>query len=506
MKKIVLILVLILSSLDMGNVLAATDYDHNELLDYPGYGEAMYESIVEQTTFISGRYTENKDYVNESINKITDYAKGWWNEYERISNMPPKEKIREMVNASGGYLLTVGDFIKKIFSDGEESEIINPPSEINPLDYYYIKESGKNSFSILPGYGISYLHNDYSRYSIAGSLTASSSLRSNRNYNVTIAMGGSQQILADVSPDKRNEIINDYNFYISSTGIGAMDKLLSHADKLAYRIIEIQSLNPVDRISNRDNNFKTINNFLKDNPINIATPQPKAYLSCPDGTRINMSINGGTFLDVNGQVMQVSKDGTATVSSQICNLGWEKPTVGYIPGTDQVGITTPDGKTIDAETGERITEDGEIDDELEDGCGTLCAIGKMLKGLGDIAKSIAGLAVKILDGLLGLFVPDNLDFLTEEFKRVTAALQEKISITEDLKSSIKGLFVDGGSNPLNELVIDLPAMSGPISLNNFTFLDTGVPILRRIIGAIFSLYTIFYVYRKIVGKGGIMEK
>src|SRR5690606_17015218 len=103
-------------------------------------------------------------------------------------------------------------------------------------------------------------------------------------------------------------------------------------------------------------------------------------------------------------------DGTAQISSQICNLGWEKPKVQYIDETGQVGISTPDGKTIDAETGDPIFLDGEIDDSLEGCDGVLCAIGKLLSGLGSIAKAIAAIPLKILDGLFELvkkiFIPE----------------------------------------------------------------------------------------------------
>lgn len=59
---------------------ANTEYDHEALMEYEGYGQAIYETIVEESMFVTGQYAKNKEYVNKSIDQIRDYAKFWWNE------------------------------------------------------------------------------------------------------------------------------------------------------------------------------------------------------------------------------------------------------------------------------------------------------------------------------------------------------------------------------------------------------------------------------------------
>lgn len=500
MKKTLIVLMIfsILSINIWPNVNAAVvDYDHNELLDYPGYAEAMYESIVEQTTFISGRYTENKEYVNQSINQVTDYAKGWWDEYMRISDLPPKEKIREMINASGGYLLTVGDFIKNLFTDAEKSDSLNPKTIRdgilckNPNAQHLIFPCDEN-------YNIYFSWNSYEGF------------KTHEAPSATIYVGGGTGYTSldinsrtiDIRSSATWQQVSLYsNSLILEHDVSKFTPLLSLFD-VSWSLIRKSDKQIVQPSSGR---FTPLRNHVVNNNPTLVTPQPKAYLSCPDGTRINMSINGGTFLDVNGQVMQVSKDGTATVSSQICNLGWEKPTIKYIDDTDQIGITTPDGKIIDAETGETIT--GEFDDELEDGCGTLCAIGKMLKGLGEVAKSIAGLATKILDGLIGLFVPDNLDFVQEKFNETKAKFEEKFAILDTLMDVFGGLSAHESENILMNYSFSLPITGDKeYKLFEFEAINNFIPYMKRFVSGILIMYTLLFVYRKIVGTGGVMEK
>lgn len=482
---IVMAVVLFVNSYDL-TVFANTDYDHNELLDYAGYGEAMYETIVEQTTFISGRYTENKDYVNETINQITDYGKGWWDEYMRISNMPPKEKLREMINASGGYLLTVGDFIKNLFNDANESEVIAPPPQYNGV---IITDVNSHFFRVPKGYYMQFSHKTG-----VNKVTTSGALLAFKGNTVALDVAG------EITPYKPftstdSAIFNSlYNNFKASDNVSHFLTLLSYFNVSVTVKMEGEQPKPINA------NFDRLNRYIQNTSPKIVTPQPKAYLSCPDGTRINMSINGSTFLDINGQVMQVSKDGTATVNSQLCNLGWEKPKVEYIPGTDQVGITTPDGNTIDAETGESIS--GEFDDELEDGCGTLCAIGKMLKGLGTIAAAIASIPLKILDGLFELikkivvppenYLTEQMDTIKEEF--FNEEIEEGIQSIEELSNAGGGTFE---SVQVSIMGVDNVMVVDSSSVNKS--LDTIHSWIRGIFYPLLLFFNINMLYRLIRG-------
>ncbi len=504
-------------------VFANTDYNHNELLEYPGYGEAMYESIVEQTTFISGRYTENKDYVNQSINQVTDYAKGWWDEYMRISNMEPKEKIREMINSAGGYALTVGDFIKNLFNGFDEKE--NTGSTEPDYSGYekYLRvdpNNPKNKVVALTGYaitltfppnnelGYSFTHEGIN--SVSYTLTGQNGGKG-AHYGFHIngysirSVYASEAVVASVFQRASN-----------STTVGSIVSMiqLSGATMIITKNKVPVSIDTKPII--RNPGIKTINNYLKENPVQVVTPKPTAYLSCPDGTRINMKINGGTFLDVKGNIMSVDKNGTATIDSQICNLGWEKPKIQYIDGTDQVGISTPDNEIIDAETGETIVGGGddEFDDEIKDGCGTLCALGKLLSGLGTIAKAIAGIPLKILDGLLELikkvFLPSetfwstNLDGLKDKFFH--EELKEVQNGVESLESVGGGQFSDVNVSLLgvdNIKLID----SSPINMT----LDTIHSWVRGFFYPLLLFFNINQMYRVIrgtslIGIGGKKEE
>lgn len=68
-------------------------------------------------------------------------------------------------------------------------------------------------------------------------------------------------------------------------------------------------------------------------------------------------------------------------------------------------------------------------------------------------------------------------------------------------------FVQENTNPLANLSINLPATGGqPIDVMPTTFVEQHVPTLKKVMSGFIVIMTIFYVYRKITGRGGVMEK
>lgn len=473
---------------------AANDYNHAELLEYEGYGQAMYESIVEQTTYISGQYTDNKEYVTQSIDEIKSYADFWkndFNNWDQSCNNDFTGCMRGMLEGTGGLVLTVGDFIKNLFSDYEETFLSTPP--VIDSEFYH--------------------HDGHSRYTLRNGLVFSSNLKE-LDGQYAVNFGAWKQ-----SASARNLIIsiNSYDIEIPYDNASeSQTKMQEIRDVLPIGNLSsvLAVLNSVSGVSvsirngegeafpggdGGNPNISSINNYIKDNPVQIPMPQLAPTLVCPDGTKIKMGISGSTFIAVNGETMLVNKDGTAEVNGEICNLNWEKPTVKYDPEGNVI-TTQPDGTT---DTTDKVP--GFTDLEGCDG-GVFCAIAKLLDGLGSIVKAITGLVGKILDGILALFVPDDLSFLSTEFKRITDKLNEKIAITGTIKEMITSVFDGGSSNPLQDISINLPITNEPLSFGNVSFIEEGVPILRKAISGICILYTLLYVYRKITGRGGVMEK
>ncbi|MGE7984728.1 hypothetical protein [Solibacillus sp. NPDC093137] len=344
---------------------AAVNYDHNALLEYKGYGEAVYETVVEQTTFITGQYTDNKQYVKDSMGQIKDYANFWLNEQGTIhdacsgTQIFTKNCLGELTSSAGGYALTVGDFIKNLFTDYDKSiPVVNEPDysfyenaftwrlnyEKRPVltlkngwtaEFEYkgqktthtAKEGLNNDIFV-------YLYNDYTwdiyyRFYVAGFPTMGPKIGNDPSSEVTAA---------------RN------HFNANSGSVGGMMSLIYKAGgsiKVFYEGVEKPFVPTIPQRPMTD-----INNYIQESTPKMVAPQPKAYLSCPDGTRIDMAINGSTFLDASGQVMNVNRDGTAQISSQICNLGWEKQQVDYVD--DKPAITDPDGNWLDLITGELL--------------------------------------------------------------------------------------------------------------------------------------------------------
>lgn len=334
---------------------AAVNYDHNALLEYKGYGEAMYETIVDQTTFISGQYTENKQYVKDSIGQIKDYANFWLKEQGSLKDacggfqIFSKNCLGEMVSSGAGYALTVGDFIKNLFNDAANSDDFNEPID-DPYKNIVFKSANSAYITLASGYCIKFTSSNSCYTEVSPIYTFT-----NNFYGMALHFGDSTETNGSSVSKTQEENVEKsktYNQFMEVEGISRLSSFLS-VFGVSYSIIkkadnsEIPSRNP-------NNNYKSINNYVQDssNPIKTVVPQPKAYLNCPDGTRIDMAINGSTFLDASGQVMNVNTDGMAQVSSQICNLGWEKQKVDYVD--DKPAITDPDGNWMDIVTGELL--------------------------------------------------------------------------------------------------------------------------------------------------------
>lgn len=358
--KILICLVIVVTIIPT-NASAATPYNHQELSQYKGYGEIMYETVVDQTTFVTGQYTDNKQYVKDTFSEINDYAKFWLNEKDKISDVcrpsfdEPGRKFFTLdclgeISSSGlGYALTVGDTIKNLFSDKAKTEVSDNSSIDYENLYSYCLEYTKtmsiaatlktgcevivqyNGKTIYLDEKIKFLQIGYSsaEMKIYG-YTDDKSIIGNRIYGSKVYTRISE-LEEDYAVHRKN--FNNILSFLTGVGMGITVRINSE-------LLEDKSNNTP---------FKTINNYIQKEMPKITLPEPKAYLSCPDGTRINMVIDGGTFLDATGKVMHVGKDGVAIVDSRICNLNWEKPKIDYVD--DVPAIENADGDFIDILTG-----------------------------------------------------------------------------------------------------------------------------------------------------------
>lgn len=490
-------------------------YDHNELLQYPGYGEAMYQTVVEETAYITGQYTENKDFVSKTIDEIKDYAKFWGNEFNEFVKA---DSLRDAIERGGGLLLTVGDWFKKLFTDyGDE---YYPPDDegwsSNPFvisDPRCAKEKKYcNYYEVKKGY-VMKINNTYSLDNSDGFAQFgvwSRYYRDNlRTYQFTVYGFTSD---AKILNESAMELYESHHTGQGGSN-GNFSTIMSIASSLGVSITFETTgapgvpVKPTPSPTPYDDFRKNVQEKVN----NIAIPEPRPYLSCPNGTKIQMSVSGSTFLGVNGKAMIVNKDGTAQVDSAICQLNWDKPTVKYIDG--RTVIETPGKGYKDVETNEQVVpdknpvpgedgEDGEGEDEEgEDGeCGTLCALGKLTKFLLNFFE-------KLLDFFIKIFIPEDTDFLTNEFDKLKKVFDEKFKIVGSLEKTMSDFFVQENTNPLSNLSINLPATGGrPIDVMPTTFVEQHVPTLKKVMSGFIVIMTIFYVYRKITGRGGVMEK
>ena len=502
MKKIIIslcVFVLLFNVVSPAMAAVNEPYDHKALMEYDGYGKAMYETMVDQTTFITGQYTSNKEYVKKSINQVKDYAKFWWDEAKELNHA----SLTDVVSAGGGYLLTIGDWFKKMFGGYEEK--YHPPQIDTDVynKFVILKDGSDKEYMVDPEYEM-----------VIVSSLGQSIYRSRDGYiefNISGSWGGDIDGCTNV-----NELNAQLEFKVNGVGITARkDFYKSSVCDLAHwkdskpnnfgQVMRLASMFDVQiffkksgvvvtpPVKPTNDDFDRFKKYLDEKLDKIATPQPKPYLVCPNGSKIQMSVSGSTFLSADGTTMIVNKDGTAEVNSDICKLGWDKPVVKYIDG--RAAIETPEGWQ-DAETGKKI--DGNGGDDDDDECGMLCSLGKL-------ADFVLNFFEKLLKFLIEIFVPEDMDFITQGFDDLKIKFDEKLSILKTMKDFFTNLF-DAEQSPALDYELNLPAVGKPIKLMDMSLISVGVPIMKKVISAVIVLYTVIHVYRKIVGDGGVMEK
>lgn len=507
MKKIIMslcVFVLLFNVVSPAMAAVNEPYDHKALMEYDGYGKAMYETMVDQTTFITGQYTSNKEYVKKSINQVKDYAKFWWDEAKDLNHA----SLTDVVSAGGGYLLTIGDWFKKMFGGYEEK--YHPPIVIDDFykDFVTVHpwcakdkdDAFCDYFRINPPYEMMVdnetfdFEDGYFDFMWGGSYNAESYWIDGGFYARFDDVGRSYSIKKKIYGKSTTDAITSLRWYDIK---GDFNKavLLANLWGVSVRFIKKDDNTPIELPSNPSNDdFDRFKKYLDEKLDKIATPQPKPYLVCPNGSKIQMSVSGSTFLSVDGTTMIVNKDGTAEVNSEICKLGWDKPVVKYIDG--RAAIETPEGWQ-DAETGKKIDGNGNGGDD-DDECGMLCSLGKL-------AEFVLNFFEKLLEFFIKIFIPEDMDFITKGFDELKIKFDEKLSILKTMKDFFTNLF-DAEQSPALDYELNLPAVGKPIKLMDMSLISVGVPIMKKVISAVIVLYTVIHVYRKIVGDGGVMEK
>lgn len=518
LKKVTVILFIVVLLFNTSTILPVSadsnQYNHSELLEYEGYGDALYEGVVKETTYFTGKYTENKQYVSDTIDEFVDYANFWKNESSHFENYNGSyiDAMRDMLEMGGGYAITVGDWFKNLFNDYENHVQESAPGGNDNIDFSGVLGAfelyGAKSVRVKSGYTVSITYPNGNVYS----MKALDSFAANYSgsYN-------------DSEQYKNNPDVNNYSFtlsgpatYASETYRGTyaevkpvMDKFDANSLTLSGRLQNLYTIGGSLQVSKNgieipiikpsggnDENVRTINNYIQEGGIDnkqMPIPEPIPYLACPDETILNLKINGSEFITVSGTVQKVNKDGSAPVGSQTCVLDWNVPNVSYF--NDNAVIEDSEGNLKDVESGETVQESLACSGVID---GALCFLGKIFDFLDNL-----------LEFITEIFIPKDSAFIDEGFNEIQTLFNEKFEPIDMITNVFISPFEEGQglSNVLKDYTISLPILGDkPIKIINFEYVDFAVPYLKKIVGASMIIYTLWYVYRKITGNGGVMEK
>lgn len=493
MKKLIIIIVLLFSTL-FSNVpfASAVELSHKQMSDIygQGYHNALLETVVEVNAKASTRLEENRDLLTQYYDDTKGYINQRIQDYGNVSNFG--ELLIEQASGAMTLADSVLDLLSSFFK-GEESEVEPVPDSCTlttgsstygwhsaipsscPYSIYVKSPSGGNYVS--------------KRLTVGGMGTPP-----NVWYEAYIVSGGAY-VYGYVGEDR----------YVKpsqpTTLAGLAATISSMYPGKGYIATEPNGTPPnFGTADTRPTFYKNHFNNMKSNPSTIQPvyiPQLQPKLSCPDGDKVVQIDGRGGFVHANG--VPVNADG--------CTVYWQKPIVN-VDDDGKVTVTDPDtGETTD--TGVKPPKDKIPVEDKGEGCDSvLCFLGAVTSGIADLISSILGIVEEILDALLALFVPDNLDFISGEFDKLSAKFNEKFSLLSGLKDTITGVFQNSDSgNPLSDVNMSLPAAPGfNFNLDTITFIEPFVPRVKQIISGILFLMTIIYVYRKITGRGGVMEK
>lgn len=107
------------------------------------------------------------------------------------------------------------------------------------------------------------------------------------------------------------------------------------------------------------------------------------------------------------------------------------------------------------------------------------------------------------DKLVGVFMPDDFTFVEQQVKRLMKLINDKLP-TADLQDMFNSIFVASEKNPLEDLDIEISSLGLRFDFPDVD--DDWIVTLKRVVTAVVVLYTLVYVYRRVFGNNGVMEK
>lgn len=115
--------------------------------------------------------------------------------------------------------------------------------------------------------------------------------------------------------------------------------------------------------------------------------------------------------------------------------------------------------------------------------------------LGDTIKELNDLVQYIIDQLIYLIVPEDTDFLRENFSMLREAMSMKLEPVNMLKTQITASLMTEQKN-FENIEMNLP-IYGRVEFLNVEFLNYAVPKIRALISGIMIIVTSVWAYRKI---------
>lgn len=354
--KILLSIIIFFTSLIAFNTnVSATNYqyDHNALLQYEGYDNALYESMVKQTYYVAGAETGTQDYVNNTIDEVMEYA--YLYPAESCNNIGDCLGdffigVGDNIIQLGDYIITTGSWLPELFNSFNNQNGSQIPDEKVPInDYSSIEQAfsvysgGSYAIKVNPGYLVTLIlpNGTIKNLSVDDVITAYLSGQGFPDDSKDRSYYAGKVNNVSGSPHYMSlESWYEYHNRTDKESVNGVINAIHFAG--ASMSIEYKGLRlDIPDYSPKPKPINIINNYIQEDNMRLPIPKPKPVLSCPNGVQMNLIVDESNFLDNKGKVVNVDLDGT----SNDCSLTWIVPNI-YYDNAGNVVMEDPDGTII----------------------------------------------------------------------------------------------------------------------------------------------------------------
>ena len=487
----------------------------------PAAAEAAYVGTMTAIFGGAALATAGIEYLDSHADTVEATARETWG----LMSADMKDNFIQSMSQSADAVSVAGNFIEGFLSNLRSKDIDTPSGgvggQISPNDYTFDNVTGV--VKLQNGAKVAVRTPTGATYNLTSFQFVIS--RSWENLFVGLSIGDTYPYGSYATPESASSAMASLksNFQISLSAVSSVGYSFNFSTATDLPTGNLDNI--LDNIRARYDGEKlrlgVPTNTMVEPWANTATGNARVYENA-DGSTDTMVLPDGTPIPRDQVNWRTRATGQATIDGVSVPVVVGADGSLYDVNTGERVATREDAKSIGIPVSPAIDREWAWQDtltknpakeETKDDTTTKPAdlsgfFAKLWDWLKKILDAILGLPAKLIallkDLFILLFVPD-IAVLLAEIDIVKKMFDEKFGILKTIKDVLTGAFSGGSSNPLNDVTLNLPILNEPLKINT-SLMESSIPTLKKIISGVMVLFTFLYIYRKITGRGGVMEK